>query len=128
MMAQMALLTRCTALLALTCAALLAGCGTSDEDQLRGVVKELRSALQQRDGVRACGLLTDDAKAQLKGDCPRAILSFDPGRPKLDGALTVQDERASLATHSGGRTRGIAFVKTDGDWRIEELPLSTTVR
>lgn len=116
----------CT-ILALVCAAALAGCGTSDEDQLRAVVKQLRAALDARDGARACGLLTAEAKAQLRGDCARAILAFDAGSPAVDGALTVQKDRASLATRSAGRTRAIAFVKSGGDWRVAELPLPTSV-
>ena len=53
----MPFVTRCTVLLALACATALAACGTSDEDELRGIVRELRSALRARDGQRACGLL-----------------------------------------------------------------------
>ena len=123
----MPFVTRFTVLLALVCAITVAACGTSDEDELRGIVRELRSALGARDGQRACGLLSDHAKVQLKGDCARKVLSFDPGRPKFDGALTVQAERAAQAIQSGGRTRGIAFRKIDGDWRIEELPLPTSL-
>ena len=116
---------RCAVALTLACTVALPACGTSDEDQVRAVVRDLRDALAKRDGAAACGLLTADAKAQLKADCERAILSFDPGKPALDGALTVIDDHASQGVESDGRRRAIAFIKSDGDWRVEELPLAT---
>ena len=125
MMVRMRPTNRCAVVLTLACTAALPGCGSSDEDQVRAVAKELRDALAKRDGADACRLLTDDAKRQLKADCERAILSFDPGKPALDGALTVIDDRASLGVESDGRRRAIAFIKSDGDWRVEELPLAT---
>jgi hypothetical protein len=109
------------------CAAALAGCGTSDEDKVRAVVQEFRRALAAEDGTLACRLLTADAKRQLQGNCPGRVVSVDPGDEASDGALTMRPERASLATQSGGRTRAIAFIKTGGNWRIENLPLSTTI-
>jgi hypothetical protein len=106
-------------------AAVLAGCGTSDEDEVRAVAQEFRRALQADDGTRACRLLTAHARRELDGPCAERVASIDPGAESSDGALTLRADRASLATRSGGRTRGIAFVKTDGEWRIEDLPLPT---
>ncbi|MDQ3722212.1 MAG: hypothetical protein M3376_03895 [Actinomycetota bacterium] len=119
--------TRSTVVLALACAAVLPACGTSDEDEVRAVAQELRRALRADDGERACRLLTADARRQLDGDCAERVTSIDPGSPASDGALTLRDDRASLATRSGGRTRGIAFVKTGDGWRVEDLPTSTAI-
>lgn len=118
---------RSVVVLALACAAALAACGTSEEDEVRAVAQELRRALQADDGARACRLLTAPAKRQLDGDCAERVMSVDPGSEAYDGALTLREDRASLATRSGGRTRAIAFIKTDGSWRIEDLPLSTAI-
>jgi hypothetical protein len=109
------------------CAALLPACGTSEEDKVRAVVKEFRRALAAEDGSRACRLLTAEAKRQLAGNCLGRVTSVDPGDATSDGALTMRPERASLATRSGGRTRAIALIKSGGNWRIEHLPLSTTI-
>ena len=117
---------RATAL-ALACAAGMAACGTSEEDEVRAVVQEFRRAVDERDGARACRLLTAEAKRHLRGPCPARVLTVDPGAPAGDGALTLREDRASLATRSGGRTRAIAFVKTDDGWRIEDVPLPTAV-
>ena len=108
-------------------AAALLGCGTSEEDEVRAVAQEFRRALRAEDGTRACRLLTAHAKTQLGGACAARVLSVDAGIPETDGALTLRDDRASLATRSGGRTRGIAFIKTGDGWRLENLPLSTTI-
>jgi hypothetical protein len=113
--------------LALASASALPACGTSDEDEVRAAAQELRRALQAEDGVRACRLLTATAKRQLGGSCVTQVTSVDPGDKASDGALTLRADRASLATRSGGRTRAIAFVKIDGNWRVEDLPLSTTI-
>jgi len=113
--------------LALICAAALPACGTSDEDEVRSVMQEFRRALEAEDGERACRLLTAGARRQLEGDCAERVTSVDPGDEASDGALTMRPGRASLATTSGGRTRGVAFIKTDGNWRIENVPLSTTI-
>ncbi len=113
--------------LACACAGGLAACGTDDEEEIRAVAKEFRRALQADDGAAACRLLSQHAKVQLEGDCAEKVTSIDPGDPATDGAVTIITDRASLATRSGGRTRGIAFIKTDGDWRIERLPLSTVI-
>ncbi len=113
--------------LALACAAALGACGTSEEDEVRAVATEFRRALTVEDGARACRLLTAHAKVQLGDDCPARVVTVDAGDPATDGALTLRDDRASLATRSGGRTRAIAFIKTDDGWRLENLPLSTTI-
>jgi len=113
----------------LACAggACLAACGTSEEDEVRAVAQEFRRALAADDGARACRLLTDHARRQLEGPCAERILNIDAGDPATDGALTLRDDRASLATQSGGRTRGIGFIKTDDGWRLESVPRSTTI-
>ena len=113
--------------LACTCGAGLGACGTSDEDEVRAVAQEFRRALNAEDGARACRLLTDEARRQLEGPCAERVLNIDAGRPATDGALTLRDDRASLATQSGGRTRGIGFIKTEDGWRLESVPRSTTV-
>jgi hypothetical protein len=113
--------------LALAGAAGSGACGTAEEDEVRAVAQELRRALAAEDGARACRLLTANAKRHLGGACDERVLSIDPGDPATDGALTLRAERASLATRSGGRTRGIAFIKTDDGWRVDDLPLSTTI-
>ena len=114
--------------LALACGATLTACGTSEEDQVRAVAKEFRRALAAEDGARACRLLTANAKRQLDENCAARVLTVDPGNPATDGALTLRDDRrASLSTQSGGRTRGIAFVKTGDGWRLDDLPLSTAI-
>lgn len=113
--------------LACACTGGLLGCGTSDQEDIRAVATELRRALQADDGAAACRLLSEQAKVRLEGACAEKVTSIDPGDPATDGALTVISEHASLATRSGGRTRGIAFIKIDGDWRIERLPLSTAI-
>ena len=116
--------------LALACGAVaigLAACGTSEEDEVRAVAQEFRRALHAEDGTRACRLLSAHAKTQLAGPCTERILTVDAGDPSTDGALTLRDDRASLATRSGGRTRAIAFIKTGDGWRLENLPLSTTI-
>lgn len=118
---------RAAIVLALACAAGLPACGTAQEDEVRAVAQEFRRALQAEDGERACRLLTAEAKRQLDGICADRVTTVDPGDEASDGALTLREDRASLATRSGGRTRAIAFVKTDGNWRIEQLPLSTTI-
>jgi hypothetical protein len=113
--------------LVLACGAALSACGTSEEDEVRAVAQELRRALAAEDGVRACRLLTAAAKRRLDGACDERVLSIDAGDPASDGALTLRADRASLATRSGGRTRGIAFIKTGDGWRVDDLPLSTTI-
>jgi hypothetical protein len=122
-------LARCSVVaLACACAAGLSACGgSSDEDEVRAVAKEFRRALQADDGAAACRLLSAAAKRQFEGDCAEQVTSIDPGDPSTDGALTLIADRASLATRSGGRTRGIAFIKLGGEWRIERLPLSTAI-
>ena len=121
---------RSSLLLALACACAggLAACGgTSDKEEIRAVATEFRRALQADNGATACRLLTEEAKRQLEGDCAEKVTSIDPGDPATDGATTVIEDHASLATRSGGRTRAIAFAKRDGEWRIERLPLSTAI-
>lgn len=113
--------------LAGACGTGLAACGTSEEDEVRAVAQEFRRALTAEDGARACRLLTDNARRQLEGPCAARVLNIDAGRPATDGALTLRDDRASLATQSGGRTRGIGFIKTDDGWRLESVPRSTTI-
>ncbi|HEV2775828.1 MAG TPA: hypothetical protein VGV90_09580 [Solirubrobacteraceae bacterium] len=115
------------AALALACGAALSACGTAEEDKVRAVAQEFRRAVAADDGARACRLLTATAKRQLGGECDERVLSIDPGDPASDGALTLRAERASLATRSGGRTRAIAFIKTDDGWRLDDLPLSTAI-
>lgn len=119
---------RTALVLALAGAAALPGCGTSDEDQIRAVAQEFRRALEAEDGARACRLLTAVAKRQLDGDCARRVLIVDPGDPATDGALTLREDQASLATRSGGRTRAIGFIETDDGWRMDSVPLSTAER
>ena len=97
--------------LTLACAAAIAACGTSEEDEVRAVLQEFRRAIDEDDGTRACRLLTARAVRAVP-DCPRNVASLDPGDG--DGALTVDGDRASVAG-------GASLVKVDGSWRIDAL-------
>lgn len=113
--------------LACACGTAFLACGTSEENEVRAVAREFRRALQADDGARACRLLTANAKRPLDGVCAKRVLGIDAGDPASDGALTLREDRASLATRSGGRTRAIAFIKTGDGWRLDDLPLSTAL-
>jgi hypothetical protein len=98
------------------CAAGLAGCGSSDEDEARAVVGELRRAIDADDGERACRLLTQSARSRLD-DCEQDVAGAEPAAD--DAPLSIDGDRATIgAPGSVGR---MTLRKVDGSWRIDAL-------
>ena len=114
----------------------LAGCGKSDEEQIRSVVTDLGRSFEKKDGRRACQLLGPNAEAQyvamLSGfsrarGCADLVRRSDPedeavtsARRQVNNAkITVRGDLAMLA---GGADAGpVGLRKIDGDWRVDDL-------
>ena len=113
-----------------------AGCGSSDEEEIRAVVKELqRSGSDKADGARVCALLTPRARAQLTtflsgfaggGSCAAVLAKAqrEPGEvtsgdvAKAD--VTVRNDRA-LIRFPGEGDDPIGLARVDGEWRIDNI-------
>jgi len=95
---------------ALTVAAtLVVGCGPGGrEDDIRSVTQGFETAIEARDGERACALLGTDTRSKLeqeeKSPCPEAIVSLE-----LPPAGAISDTEVFLTsavarTSAGGST------------------------
>ena len=105
----------------------IAGCGTSDEEEIRGVVTEFMR-LGPKDAARECELLTPRAVAQLTAfvggeDCEKALRKVEqsderPTPAEVDKAtLKIRADRAVLSLD--GMPMGLR--KVDGDWRVDNM-------
>ncbi|WP_083768100.1 MULTISPECIES: hypothetical protein [unclassified Nocardioides] len=70
----------------------VAGCGSSQDGDVRGVADAFYAAIGSDDGGTACAALAPNTRRELqqsaKAPCPRAILSEEV--PAADGAAAVQ--------------------------------------
>ena len=121
--------------IASTCAAIgmaalaIAGCGASDEEQIRAVAKEFLRLDVQENAERVCELMTPRAEAQSTaivggGECVRALRKTEssddppPSPAAVDKAsLKLRDDRAVLVLEG----RGMGLRKVDGDWRLDNM-------
>ena len=105
----------------------LAGCGTSDEEEIRGVVTEFMR-LGPKDAARECELLTPRAVAQMTAfvggeDCEKALSKLEqddeqPTPAEIDkAALRIRADRAVL--NLDGMRMGLR--KVDGDWQVDNM-------
>jgi hypothetical protein len=104
--------------------AALAGCGGSDEQQVRDTAKEFVAAIQAGDGEKACSLLTEESKpvyTQL-GDipCAQGILRASLPRDAKIYRVRRTGDRATVSLRSpNGNLRSIAMKRRSGGWRVD---------
>lgn len=122
-----ALLTILLAALAVTVTA----CGESEADRAKSSVEDYLHAVQDGDGGKACGLLTDRAKQAIERSGPRcaqAISSIKNGAAsqlasRLKDAkvenVKVKGDTASAEIKLDPITQTVNLVKQDGKWKLE---------
>jgi cyclophilin family peptidyl-prolyl cis-trans isomerase len=122
---------------ALVAAALVAGCGTSDQDKIAAVLRDYNAALVDGDGKKACALFDDAGRrrlvSSLKQLAPRSSATACEGLVKdvsstisaNDGkrikGIKIRDVRvkgARATAQSGVRT---TLVKQGGSWKIVDF-------
>lgn len=112
-----------------------AGCGASDEDEIRDVSKAFLGSLSDKDGRRACGLTTFRASVQLTaifavyqdavGTCENVVENTLARGSMASAAavgtarLTVRDDRAVLRFRGDKDPLGLRRV--DDSWRVDNL-------
>ncbi len=125
-----------------SCACVLAGCGTSDAAQVRAKVDQFAAASAAKDYAAICGqvlapsLLTRLSAARVT--CPEAmqIALGNVQDPTISiGRIRVTGRRASVITLSAARGQqasleAIDLIKTAKGWRLLSLgsPLATSGR
>ncbi len=121
------------ALIVLSCAAVLAGCGGgggSDQQSARDAVQSYVDARNHQNFAQVCDLLSDQLRQQIGGaNCARFIDEQTSGNPKRDLEVIAVNENgdhamATLQTtgESGAPVQvRISLERQDGDWRITEL-------
>jgi ketosteroid isomerase-like protein len=117
------------ALTALLCAALLAACGSSsDEDQIRDVVQEFAEAANDKDVGAICGQVVSEAfedQEQCEKQADRegsigdlgSVEDLEVSEIKVDGDTATAQIKATV----GGETdEGPGkFRKVDGEWKLD---------
>jgi len=117
------------ALIALLCAALLAACGSSsDEDQIRDVVQEFAEAANDKDVGAICGQVVSEAfedQEQCEKQADRegsigdlgSVEDLEVSEIKVDGDTATAQIKATV----GGETdEGPGkFRKVDGEWKLD---------
>jgi ketosteroid isomerase-like protein len=117
------------ALTAFLCAALLAACGSSsDEDQIRDVVQEFAEAANDKDVGAICGQVVSEAfedQEQCEKQADRegsigdlgSVEDLEVSEIKVDGDTATAQIKATV----GGETdEGPGkFRKVDGEWKLD---------
>jgi hypothetical protein len=111
----------------------LAGCGSSDEDDVTTAIDDYNSAIATKDAKKACDLLSDQAKKQIGGSsCEKTvdqglgllsdkqIQGFEKGEVKN---VKVDGDNAT-ATVEFPKEVGIPpqpqqLVKQDDEWKLQ---------
>jgi hypothetical protein len=103
-------------------AALLGGCGKSDEAKVKDATNGFVDAIRKRDGERACSYLTTDARTvygQL-GDlpCSTGVLAVKVPSQGEVKTVRIRGKRAT-ANLGGAATPSMNLVKQGDSWRID---------
>src|SRR2546430_9687587 len=117
------------ALLILTCAALVAGCGGgggSDQQSAKDAAQAYVDATNARDFQRVCDLLSDSYKQQLKAsNCPAYLEEQTSGAATTLTLVDVQEKGNHAAAHirSHSETKSTdetaGFIRQqDGSWKL----------
>jgi cyclophilin family peptidyl-prolyl cis-trans isomerase len=96
----------------LAVAAVIAGCGSSDEDKIKSVLKDYNAALVDGDGKKACGLFTTDGQKKLAA----SLKELAPNSKSSDCQQLVRDISTTISADNGKRIKAIKItkVKVDG--------------
>ena len=128
----------------LAAGAIVAGCGSSDEDQVKQVLKDYNAALVDGNGKKACGLFTDDGQKRLAA----SLKAIAPSATSNDCAQLVRDISATITEANGKRIKAIKItkvkvagkkasamsgvqtqlVKDGGDWKISDFAGSSSAQ
>ena len=119
---------------ALVCVALAAaGCGTSEQDQVKSKVEEFATAVAGKDYKTLCtdvlapALLADLRLGGISCEQAMGIALAHVKTPSLAiGSVTVSGDSASVLTLSGAKGQeaalsAIKLVKTSNGWRVSSL-------
>jgi hypothetical protein len=114
----------------LACAALIAaaGCGKTDQEQVRELSEDYVAAISKGDFAGACGLFTDAYRQQLGGEVGCEVAQADQfggpdGSVKLEiAAIKVKGDRGNvgLMVRQSGSPSPLTLLveKEDGDWLV----------
>jgi hypothetical protein len=107
------------------------GCGGSDEDDVKDVIKDYASGVAEGDGKKVCGTLSEDSKKQFDqagSKCEDAFKSFggfltDEQKDKLkdidpDVEIDGDNATANVDELQGTGSTEVKLKKEDGDWKI----------
>lgn len=124
--------------MAIALGSVIVGCGgPSDEQQIRQRVDDLVSAYANKDGVKACSLMTRTAQQRIQanagllrgkdcgatltnvarlptGELARGIRNFHAGRIAIDG-----NEAGVLIEPASRGTKPTRMLKVDGKWYFD---------
>jgi hypothetical protein len=118
--------------------AILVGCGETNRDEIESAVKGFDSALAAGDGRKACGFLSESARAEIerRGACEKLAAGLSrPGRRTARevmalgsgkvSAVTVEGTVATVQVQAPGGypKRSVELEETEGGWKISETPL-----
>ena len=113
---------------------LAAGCGGSDEDDVKSAVTDLAKAAKDKDYAKVCEGLTSEVRKQIQrgaaqaggGGCPKLFERLDKngavskeiGDPdKLEfEKVTVNGDKATVKLK--GERDPAELVKEDGEWKV----------
>ena len=122
--------------------AVFAGCGGGGSDSPSGAVEEYFQAVKDRDGEKACGLLTENAldSSALPGaptgteDCAEGVNNLPEGELDTLGDVTAEtteeaDDTATVeVTVKVGDIESpplsIDMVKVDDEWKLNGLSIA----
>jgi peptidyl-prolyl cis-trans isomerase B (cyclophilin B) len=96
----------------LAVSAVAAGCGSSDADKVKSVLKDYNAALVDGDGKKACDLFTSDGQRKLVA----SLKALVPSTKSSACAQLVRDVSATINDANGKRIKAIKItsVKVDG--------------
>ena len=124
-------ITACLLVAAAATALAAGGCGSSDEEQIREVLRAVAHPRDRSDAERACRARTARAKAQMAGtsfggdfaecvgwnDPEGAASASIPQRPFRED-IVIRGDRAEAFIGEGDR---VALRKVDGAWKIDSF-------
>src|SRR5690349_20329011 len=106
-----------------------AGCGATDEEQVRELIHRLGEAVANADANMVCSLMTERYRNTLAGPCEES-LNYD-SHPLSTGEkqalrhlqviqITVQDDTAAATLKAGSDASRVRFRRVEGRWLLDD--------